>query len=216
MATVAVTEALRSLSDVEAAFGLRRSLDLNFFPEWREGLPELSVAEEVTLDRVKTSFLYNSADGPLTESTVNLLVTSPLLYLAGFCDPPFKVRGELSVEISGLDNGQIYTGRIDALVLQERIWLVLVESKQTRFSFSVAIPQALAYLMAAPAGGHPPGCPLFALVTNGEGFLFVKVVREPGRMYGLSDDFSMFTQSRNELYEVLRILRRLGTTLAAG
>ncbi len=48
------------------------------------------------------------------------------------------------------------------------------------------------------------------MVTNGDGFLFIKLVRQPNPSYALSDDFSLFTQSRNELYDVLRIMKRLG------
>lgn len=210
MATLAITEAVKSVNQAEARFGLTRSLDPQFFSELQENLPMLSATEESMLDRVKASYLYNSADGALTESTVNLLVTSPLLYQSGFCEPPFKVRGENSIEISVEEGETKLTGRIDALVLQNQFWLILVESKQSKFSFSVAIPQALDYMMANP---HP-NRPLFSLVTNGDGFLFIKLIQQPNPIYALSDDFSMFTQSRNELYDVLKILKRLGNTIA--
>ena len=205
MPTIAVTEAVKSINQVELLFGLSRAGDAHFFPEWTENLP-LTAAEEASLDRIKKSYLYNSADGPVAESTVNLLLVSPLLYLAGFCDPPFKIRGEMTVEITAQENGDTIRGRIDALVLKEQIWLILVESKQTKFSFSVAIPQALAYMM----GNLNSEKPTFGMVTNGDGFLFIKLVRQPKPTYALSDDFSLFTQLRNELYEVLRIMKRLG------
>jgi hypothetical protein len=209
MATIAVTEAFRSINDVEATFGLKRATSLDFFPEWQTDLSELTASEQSNLDRVKASYLHSANSGALTESTVNLLVTSPLLYLAGFCDPPFQIRGEVSVEITAEDSLQTYTGRIDALVFHQQFWLLLVESKQTKFSFSTALPQALAYLMSNPY----PDRPTFGLVTNGEGFLFVKLAQMPTRQYALSDDFSMFTQSRNELYDVLRCLKRLSQTI---
>lgn len=40
-------------------------------------LPSLTPREEASLDRAKTSYLHNSADGPLSESTINLLLVSP-------------------------------------------------------------------------------------------------------------------------------------------
>jgi Type I restriction enzyme R protein N terminus (HSDR_N) len=187
-------------------FGLVRTTDPKFFFEWTENLVEITTGEEAALDRIKTSYLYNSAEGPLTESTVNLLVLSPLLYLTGFCDPPFKIRGELSVEITAEENGMTLSGRVDALVLQNQFWLILVESKQAKFSFSAAIPQALSYMMASPN----PEKTTYGMVTNGDGFLFIKLVQQPRPLYALSDDFSMFAQSRNELYDVARILKRLG------
>lgn len=206
MPTIAVTEAVKSINQVESIFGLSRVADSHFFPEWTENLPELTAAEEASLDRVKNSYLYNSADGPLAESTVNLLLVSPLLYLAGFCDPPFKIRGETPVEITASEDGITLSGRIDALVLKEQLWLILLESKQAKFSFSIAIPQGLAYMMGSPNSERPT----FGIVTNGDGFLFVKLVRQPRPTYALSDDFSLFAHSRNELYDVLRIMKRLG------
>jgi hypothetical protein len=205
----AVTEVIQSLHQAEALFGLGRATDLRFFSEWRQGLPALTTGEEAALDRIKTSYLYNSADGPLTESTVNLLLVSPLLYLSGLCDPPFKLRGESSVTIEVEESGSLLQGRIDALVLQERLWLFLAESKQTKLSFSVAIPQALAYMVGSPNQAEP----LFGLVTNGDGFLFLKLAKEPTLTYDLSDDFSLFRQSHNELYEVLKVLKAIAQRL---
>jgi hypothetical protein len=146
----------------------------------------------------------------MTEATVNLLLVSPLLYLAGFCDPPYKLRGEKSVEISVEERDEIYRGRIDALVLLHQFWLTLVESKQTKFSFSVAIPQALAYMMANP---HPEQ-PTFGLITNGDSFIFIKLVKEPVAQYDLSTDFSIFARPQNELYEVLRVMKQIGALIA--
>jgi hypothetical protein len=145
MVTLAVTEAVKSIAQAESLFGLTRAIDLQFFLEWDANLPDPTPSEESTLDRIKTSYLFNSAEGPLTESTINLLLVSPLLYLSGFCDPPFKIRGETSVEVTAQEGDTTLSGRIDALVLQERVWLILVESEQAKFSFSMAIPQALTY-----------------------------------------------------------------------
>lgn len=208
--TIAVTDVIKSINEAESRFNLSRTTDLQFFNEWQENIPELTPAEQETLDRVKNSYLYNSADGPMTEATVNLLLLSPLLYLAGFCDPPFKLRGEKSVEIAVEELDEIYRGRIDTLVLQNRFWLMLVESKQTKFSFSVAIPQALAYMMANP----DPERPTFGLVTNGDNFIFLKLVKEPFPQYDLSTDFSIFARPQNELYEVLRVMKGIGTLIA--
>lgn len=131
---------------------------------------------------------------------------SPLLYLSGLCDPPFKLRGEVPVEIQVEDAGQILSGRIDALVLHDRFWLVRAESKQARLSFPMAIPQALTYMMGSPNQIDP----LFGVVTNGDAFLFLKLVKQPQPIYALSDDFSLFRQSQNELYPVLKIFKRIG------
>ena len=202
----AVTEVIQSLRQAENLFGLRRAIAPDFFSEWRTNFPSLTPGEEASLDRIKTSYLYNSADGPVSESTINLLLVSPLLYLSGLCDPPFKLRGEVPVQVRVEESGQILNGRIDALVLRDRFWLILAKSKQAKLSFSMAIPQALTYMMGSPNETDP----LFGLVTNGDGFLFIKILKQPQPAYALSDDFSLFRQAQNELYPVLKILKYIG------
>jgi hypothetical protein len=203
--TLAVTDTVTTLNQAEAQFKLQRITDPQFFPEWIDALPELTEQEQQTLNRIKTTYLYQRADGPLAEGAINLLLTSPLLYLAGLCDPPFKIRAEVSVKIDIPDGDTTLQGRIDTLVLQNRLWVVVVESKWTTFPCLDAIPQALAYMMANPN----PDLPSFGLVTNGDQFIFVKSIKTPLPQYDLSDDFSLVSRRRNELSDVLRILKRL-------
>lgn len=203
--TFAVTDVITTLNQAEAQFNLRRASELRFFPEWFENLPELDEQERQTLDRIKTTYLYQRADGVLAEGVVNLLLTSPLLYLAGLCDPPFKLRAEVSVKIELDDGDTMIQGRLDTLVLQNSLWIVVVESKRTTFPCPDAIPQALAYMMANPNSDLPS----FGLVTNGDQFIFVKSAKYPSLQYDFSDDFSLFGRRHNELWDVLRILKRL-------
>jgi len=202
MTTIAVTNTIRSFTDVESRFGLTRSLDPDFFTEWQDNFENLTQIEKSTLDRIKQSYLRHINEGFLSEGVVNLLVVSPLLFLAGFLDAPFSLRSEESVEIVDRDRDITYKGRIDALVFKENIWIVLIEAKRSSFSFLVAVPQALTYMMASPNGDLPT----YALVTNGDHFMFVK---KYGSQYDLSDDFSLFKRSQNELYPVLQILKSL-------
>jgi hypothetical protein len=203
MSTVAVTDSIKSFTDVESRFSLSRSLDREFLWEWESKFDDLTEFEKVTLDRIKQSYLRHVVEGFLSEGMVNLLVVSPLLFLAGFLDAPFSLRTEQSVEISARDGDITYQGRIDALVFSGNLWVVLVEAKRSSFSFLVAAPQAIAYMMASPNADLPT----YALVTNGDHFMFVK---QQGSQYDLSDDFSLFRRSQNELYAVLQILKSLG------
>ncbi|CAN1212251.1 Type I restriction endonuclease subunit R [Tumidithrix helvetica PCC 7403] len=202
MTTIAVTDAIRSIAEIESRFRLSRSLDHDFFTEWQQDFEDLTQIEKVTLDRIKQSYLRHVSEGFLSEGMVNLLVVSPLLFLANFLDAPFSLRSEEAVEIVDQDRDITYKGRIDALVFKENIWIVLVEAKRSSFSFLVAVPQALTYMMASPNGDLPT----YALVTNGDHFMFVK---KHGSQYDLSDDFSLFKRSQNELYPVLQILKSL-------
>jgi hypothetical protein len=70
----AVTEVIQSLNQAESLFGLQRAISSDFFPEWQSNLPSLSPGEAAALNRIKTSYLHNSADRPLSESTINLLL----------------------------------------------------------------------------------------------------------------------------------------------
>ena len=203
MATTAVTDSIKSFADVETRFGLARSHDQNFFREWQSDFAELTEVEKATLDRIKQSYLRHITENFLSEGVVNLLVVSPLLFLAGFLEPPFSLRSEESIEISNQDNQITDKGRIDDLVFKADIWIVLVEAKRSSFSFLVAVPQALIYMMASPNGNLPT----YAMVTNDDHFMFVK---RQGSQYELSDDFSLFKRSHNELYPILQILKSLG------
>lgn len=205
-----ITETLKTIADVEARFGVRQNPDRAFFPEWQAPLPTLTDAERANCDRIRASYLHNSANGALTEATINLLLVSPLVYLAGFCDPPYTVRGEKSVTIEVPDRDEIYRGRIDFLVLQSQpdqpsLWLALIESKQAQLSFTAGIPQALAYMLANP---HPEQ-PTYGLVTNGDSFLFLKMVQQPALEYAFSSDFSVYGLPDNELYSVLQIMKAI-------
>jgi hypothetical protein len=47
------------------------------------------------------------------EGTVTLLLASPLLAIAGFYDPPFRVRAEVLVQLTLDDGEEVLQGRID-------------------------------------------------------------------------------------------------------
>lgn len=116
----------------------------------------------------------------------------------------------MAVEIAVEDRDEILKGRIDALVLQNRFWLVFLEAKRTTFSYLDAVPQTLAYMMSNPDLDHP----VYGLVTNGDNFLFIKLVRQSqSARYALSSDFSAYARLQNELYDVLRVMKRIGASI---
>lgn len=190
------------LYDLEKKFQLSLSEDEHFFPEWRENLPELTDDEKQQLDRVKASYL-NLTKRLMLEDMVKMVVLSPLLNYAGFYLPPFYSTSEESVEIYDEDEGVTIRGKIDVLVLQDQLWVIVIESKQVGFSLEVGIPQALAYMLANPQ----PDKPVFGLVTNGGNFIFIKVIQQEHPSYALSDEFTL--RRGNDLYMVLQILKRL-------
>ena len=100
---------------------------------------------------------------------------------------------------------EVLRGRIDVLVLQNRLWVIVLESKKTTLSVLTALPQALAYLMANPNSDLP----VYEMVTNGDDILFIKVVQGDTPKYDLSRVFAPFTSAK-ELYIVLQILKKFG------
>lgn len=203
--TLAITEAVKTLAEAERRFGLSRTEEEAFFLEWQMTWPELSTSEQFALDELRQRYLYQRSEGQLLEGTVTLLMASPLLAIAGFYDPPFRVRAEESVLLTLDDGEEVLQGRIDVLVLLNQLWVVVLESKKTALSVWAALPQTLAYLMANP---HPEKSS-FGMVTNGDEILFVKLVQKEKRYYALSRVFAPFT-SKQELYGALQILKQIG------
>ena len=83
-------------------------------------ISDLSPQESDRLQLLRQRLLYHRGDGDLLEGAVILLVVSPLLELAGFYDPPFKIKAEVAVELAIDDGEEILRGRIDVLVLQQK------------------------------------------------------------------------------------------------
>lgn len=184
-------------------FGLVRSPDAQFFPEWQTNLPELTVAEQQTLDEVKAEFAHLSQHDVL-EPIVKLVVLSPLLKMAGFFLAPFRITAEKQVEILTEDEGLVVRGLIDFLVFRDQIWVVTIEAKRAAYSLQVALPQLLLYMLASPSR-HTH---LFGLVTNGSEFRFVKLLKQEPPLYATSNLLAI--DDGEDLYTVAQVLKRLG------
>lgn len=193
------------LADLRAKFGLQRTEAADFFLEWQEGLMALTAIEQQAVDRIKANYLY-LLEYPVLEIIVKMVVLSPLLDLAGFYAPPFRVTGELEVKVTAADEGEVIQGAIDILALQERFWVTVIEAKNSEFSLTKALPQGLAYMLAHPHTDRPA----FGAVTNGSEFLFIKLASTPSPRYALSNTFSLLNRG-NDYYQVLQILKRFGT-----
>lgn len=203
--TLPIERSLKTFNQLQTQFNLQRSTDDQFFTEWLNADAELTEKEQQTLDAIQQKYFYQLSDNQLGEETIKLIVLSPLLDLAGFFEPPFRFKTETTVQITVESNDVIYRGRIDALVLQEKLWIVAIESKETSFSLELALPQTLAYMLANPSSEKP----VFGMVTNGGNFIFVKLQIQEFPQYELSNVFSVLPR-RNQLYDVLQILKRLG------
>ncbi|MGK7888436.1 MAG: restriction endonuclease subunit R [Leptolyngbyaceae cyanobacterium] len=196
-----------TLYDLEQRFNLQRVDDPSFFGEWQQDLPELSEMEQQRLQRLQ-AVVANLEQRSVLENTVKLAVIAPLLDLSGLFLPPFYVSTEDRVDIEAPDQSLIIRGRIDILVVNDQLWVLVIESKRAGFSVKVGIPQALSYMLANP---HPE-CPAYGLVTNGTDFVFLKLTTQNGPQYGRSRQFVLGQD--NDLAKVLQILKQLAHHLS--
>ncbi len=202
MTTQTIAAHTLKLQDLKTRFNLQKAEAEDFFGEWlEEGLP-LTEVERTALDRVKRNYLY-LLEYPVMESIVKMVVLSPILDLAGFYEPPLRVDGEANIQVSAEDEGELIQGYIDVLSVQGAFWITVIEAKNSEFSITKAIPQALAYMLANP---HPDRS-TFGLVINGSEFLFLKLVQDAVPVYATSDLFSMLNRG-NDLHRVFQILKQ--------
>ena len=199
------------LHDLKTRFNLQKSEAADFFLEWRDQSDVLLETERRVLDRLKCNYLY-LLEYPVMESIVKMVVLSPILDLAGFYEPPIRVEGEASIRVSAEDEGEIIQGSIDVLVVQEMLWVTVIEAKNSEFSITKAIPQTLACMLANPRVHRP----CFGLVVNGSEFLFLKLQITNGiPKYATSNLFSMLNEG-NDLDRVLQILKYFQTMIIEG
>lgn len=197
-----------SFTNLFEQFGLEQTEDQSLFREWQDNLPTVLETERQAIERIKSNFKNLNRDRPMSEEAVKMVVLSPFLDLAGFYQPPFKLRTEQATEVSAEEDSIVYKGSIDVLVTCNRFWILIIESKSTRFDVTTALPQALTYLLSCPRSDRPP----FALIVNGREFLFVKLLPGTPPQYILSKAFSL-TNPGEDGAEVLSILKRIAELL---
>ncbi len=210
VSSTAITDKIKSLSDLQKRHNLHQTDSDRFFYELQEELPALNSQEQAGIARIKQRYDYHRVDGLLLEGTINLLVVSPLLEIAGFLDSPFRIRSPYGILLELEEPEEVIRGFIDTLIVQEQLWILVVESKRTSIPVPAAFPQLLAYMLASPRQDKP----VFGIATNGDEFVFLKLAFGDTPQYDVSRTFSLFPR-RHELREVLQIMKRLGQAILA-
>jgi len=193
-----------TLEQLILLYGLELVDSEEFFREWQDELPELTSLEKQLLDQIKAGYINLRNYPPLLENTVNTIVLSPLLFIGKFYLPPFHVKLEKSIEIETQDKQTIIKGRIDFLLLNQKFWVTVIESKQVAYSVEAGLDQILAYMLAAPQSQDV----VFGMITSGGSFMFIKLLKGYPPRYATSDIFDVRNRG-NELYNVLQILKRI-------
>ena len=189
-----------TLEQLRTQFGLELVQTAEFFPEWQTDLPEISSEEKALLNQIKDGYVNLRNYPPLLESTINITILSPLLFIGKFYLPPFHLRLEKSIEIETEDNQIIVRGRIDILLLNENVWLMVIESKRLTYSVEVGLDQILSYMLGTPQEK------VYGMITTGESFIFLKLVKGNPPRYATSDIFHLRNRG-NQLEQVLQILK---------
>lgn len=200
-----------SLSDLKETFGLTRDRADPFFEQRLLNAAPLTDFEQQALDRLKRNYENIIETNPLKE-VVKLVVVAPLLDLAGFYQPPFSIRTEVSTKLVVTDSNQIFTGSIDILVVKQRLWMLVIESKQSRFDVTAGIPQALSYMLSQPAASATPSMregDRFGMVTNGREVVFLKLNPQQPPVYSQSKVYQVI-EAIGDLTEILQGLKAIG------
>ena len=186
-------------------FNLQWIRDQEFFREWQEDLPEITDLEKQLLDQVQEGYFNLLQNPPVLEDIVRMALVDPILFIGKFFLHPYHIRSEESIILEIPDSDILIKGRIDTLVLKEKLWVMVIESKRAEFSMEVGLAQLLAYLLASPNLDRPN----YGLIVTGSDFVFVKLIQvENIPQYATSKVFATRNPG-NELYDVLRILIRL-------
>ncbi|MGB3291519.1 MAG: restriction endonuclease subunit R [Phormidesmis sp.] len=196
-----------TLYDVEAKFGLQPETNPDFFPEWQTAPIALSDYQRQVLDQAQASCRY-LMKYLVQEALIKLVIVSPLLSVAGFYQKPFCTVAEQPTKVAVEDEDEIIRGRIDVLVVNEQLWVAVIEAKGSHFSWSVGLPQTLTYMTSGRQRQER-----FGLITNGSNFMFVKL-QETGR-YRFSKEFSLYNPG-NDLYAVVSVLKSISQQTLQG
>jgi hypothetical protein len=203
--TLPISKTILVIADVEDKFQLLPCTAPTFFREWQDNLPELTEIEKAALDRLLVRFTAHKRRGILAEGSVDKLMISPLLDLVGFYEPEYEVRTEESVEFALEGDEEVLRGRIDTLIVRDCFWVLVIEAKRTIMA-SLAMPQALSYMMCNPQ----PDIPSFGMITNGDEFIFLKAIAQPTPFYSASRSYSIFFPTGSQdLVEVFRVLKKI-------
>ena len=204
-----------TLGEVQKTRNLREIEDLNFFEEHQDEPLELAGNDRHFLDELRRELrrdLRQMQKYPRHEEIVKMFALAPVLRLAGLARYPFLPKAEhiIEIDLSYEDRDEkavIIRGRIDILISHENLWVIVIETKRSSSNVLEALPQTLSYMMASKENNLP----IYGLCTNGTDFIFVKLVKGEVNQYALSDPFSIYRNSHNELYDVVSILKHLGS-----
>jgi hypothetical protein len=198
-----------SLGEVYSKLNLKKSSDRNFFHEWRDVNSELSEQNHKSLDQLRDD-LQGIQEYPTDVEIVKMYGLGSVLRLAGMAKDPFLPSAGYRIEIDLNNDSQsesVIHSKVEIIITHPNLWAIVIETKRSSPNVLEALPQTLTYMMASQEAVRP----IYGLCTNGTDFMFVKLVKGKTNQYALSDPFSIYRHHPNELYNVVSILKYLGS-----
>ncbi|MGK7929509.1 MAG: type I restriction endonuclease subunit R [Spirulina sp.] len=190
-----------SLYDLEQRFGLQLAIAPDLLVPWLQTQPPLTPPELEDLDRIRRYYLNLNRRRPLLEDLVKMVVLSPLLARAGFYDRDFEIKTEEKVEITINDEDTIVRGFIDILIVQQQLWLLVIETKRTQINVTTALPQILFYML-----NRPSDRPIYGLATNGLEFIFLELATQDEQLY-CRRSYALSLERNGEIEQILNALK---------
>lgn len=157
-------------------------------------LPELTLPETDSLDRIKRHYHNLAQYGPLREDAVKIVILSPLLDLAGFYEGD-QIQTKVSIDLT-FPYDESTRGRLDLLAIKDSLWIFVVESKGEAIAAHSAVPQLLSYMLSGQA--------LWGLVTTGVEFVFVRL---QGNQF--SQSYPLILTRPGDLEQVAALLKAI-------
>ncbi|MEM8641823.1 MAG: type I restriction endonuclease [Cyanobacteria bacterium P01_G01_bin.54] len=203
MSTLIATKDL-SLYDLEKRFGVEVAIVPELLTPWLQTQAPPTEAEKAILHRIRQHYLNLNRRRPLLEDLVKMVVLSPLLAATGFYDQDFEIKTEEKVEISIEDESTIIRGFMDILIIQEQLWLLVIETKRVQINVTTAIPQLLFYLLT-----NSKSHPTYGLATNGLEFTFLKLTTQNNHPH-CQRSYALSLERDEDINQVFTALKHFG------
>jgi len=176
-------------------------------------LDPLTEFEQQKLDEIGENFWCYFREGRILEGEVKFLFLAPLMWLSGFYHPNIRItleEGIATLEVQ--DNDIQIKGRMDILAArrvqtdQTALWILLIESKRTRFNVTEGLPQLLTYAYSCLDRQDA----VWGLTTNGQSYQFVYIQKGNPPIYQLLPDLSLMRPDQTrQLLQVMKAICQL-------
>lgn len=177
-------------------------------------LDPLDEEEQRQLEAIRSSFDSYYSWGKISEGQVKFITLAPLMWLAGFYQPPIQITLEENIaDILIEDEETSLKGRMDILAVNKTgakatppFWILVIEAKNSTVEALEGLPQLLTY--AYKSLEHQQS--VWGLTTNGLSYRFVYLQQGNPITYQLLPELNLIDTERSlQLLQVLKAICQL-------